>query len=118
MKTLKISFRLFTTTLICCSLALFSMSFKSATADIPQDECPGASFTVANNGCAYTTAVIFVNQSTSASSYYWDFGDGNSSTAEHPSHTYAAAGTYTVKLRAMIDGCTQEFIGTVDTIMI
>ncbi len=28
----------------------------------------------------------------------WDFGDGSSSTAANPSHTYAAAGTYSVKL--------------------
>lgn len=30
--------------------------------------------------------------------YAWDFGDGNSSTVQEPSHTYAAAGTYAVKL--------------------
>ncbi len=28
----------------------------------------------------------------------WDFGDGNSSTAQNPSHTYGADGTYTVSL--------------------
>jgi PKD repeat protein len=28
----------------------------------------------------------------------WDFGDGNTSTAQNPSHTYAAAGTYNVTL--------------------
>jgi PKD repeat protein len=31
-------------------------------------------------------------------SYTWDFGDGGSSSSATPSHTYAAAGTYTVKL--------------------
>lgn len=30
--------------------------------------------------------------------YYWDFGDGFTSTQPTPSHTYAAAGTYTYKL--------------------
>lgn len=30
--------------------------------------------------------------------YYWDFGDGSTSTLPTPSHTYAAAGTYTYKL--------------------
>ncbi|HKV86358.1 MAG TPA: PKD domain-containing protein, partial [Candidatus Dormibacteraeota bacterium] len=28
--------------------------------------------------------------------YYWDFGDGTSSTSQSPSHTYSAAGTYAV----------------------
>lgn len=31
--------------------------------------------------------------------YSWDFGDGNTSSAENPTHTYAAAGEYTVKLK-------------------
>jgi PKD repeat protein len=30
----------------------------------------------------------------------WDFGDGKTSTLENPTHTYAAAGTYTAKLTA------------------
>ena len=30
--------------------------------------------------------------------YYWDFGDGSSSTQQSPSHTYAAPGTYHVTL--------------------
>ena len=31
-------------------------------------------------------------------SYYWDFGDGNTSTDPNPSHYYAAPGLYTVQL--------------------
>ena len=31
-------------------------------------------------------------------SWVWDFGDGNSSTVQNPSHAYASAGTYTVIL--------------------
>jgi Zn-dependent metalloprotease len=33
-------------------------------------------------------------------SWAWDFGDGQSSTLQNPSHTYATDGTYTVKLTA------------------
>ncbi|HAD12040.1 MAG TPA: hypothetical protein DCF33_06330, partial [Saprospirales bacterium] len=38
-----------------------------------------------------------------ASSYLWDFGDGNTSTDAAPTHTYAAEGVYTVQLHAVTD---------------
>jgi hypothetical protein len=48
--------------------------------------------------------------STSIVSWAWDFGDGNTSTDEDPSHTYAADGTYTVCLTVTDEnGCTSEF---------
>ena len=34
----------------------------------------------------------------SISTWNWDFGDGSTSTLQHPSHTYKAAGTFSVKL--------------------
>lgn len=36
----------------------------------------------------------------SPTSWSWDFGDGATSTAQNPVHTYAAAGTYSVTLNA------------------
>ena len=45
-------------------------------------------------------AVTFTDSSTNTpTSWSWNFGDSNTSTAQNPSHTYAA-GTYTVSLRA------------------
>jgi PKD repeat protein len=45
--------------------------------------------------------VSFVDLSTnSPTSWQWDFGDGNTSTTQNPSHTYLANGTYTVCLIA------------------
>ncbi len=41
---------------------------------------------------------------TAITSWLWDFGDGNTSTQQNPSHTYSAAGTYTVCL-TMSDAC-------------
>ena len=35
-----------------------------------------------------------------ATSWYWSFGDGGTSSAQHPAHTYTVPGTYTVRLRA------------------
>ena len=40
------------------------------------------------------------NTGTVITSWYWNFGDGNTSTLQHPTHTYAANGTYTVCLTA------------------
>ena len=45
-------------------------------------------------------AVSFTNMSQRAVSYAWSFGDGATSTAAAPSHTYAAPGIYTVTLTA------------------
>jgi hypothetical protein len=46
-------------------------------------------------------AVNFTDLSTgSPTSWSWTFGDGGTSTAQNPSHTYAAAGTYNVQLTA------------------
>ncbi|MFC2160761.1 C45 family autoproteolytic acyltransferase/hydrolase [Acidobacteriota bacterium] len=43
--------------------------------------------------------VSFTDQSTgNINSYSWDFGDGNTSTLQNPSHTYTVANTYTVSL--------------------
>jgi len=49
---------------------------------------------------AVTLTVTFVNESTDADAYLWDFGDGDTSTETHPVHTYPAEGTYTVTLTA------------------
>jgi surface protein len=47
--------------------------------------------------------VTFTNNSTGADSYFWDFGDGNTSTDSDPIHTYAAEGEYTVTLIATLE---------------
>ncbi len=41
------------------------------------------------------------NQSTAADSYFWTFGDGQTSTETNPSHTYSSFGTYTISLVSM-----------------
>jgi len=53
--------------------------------------------------------VTFVNKTTGATSYKWDFGDGASSTDSSPIHTYAAKGKYVPTLYATnAGGNTQE----------
>lgn len=57
---------------------------------------PKASFTAVVDGLNIT----FTNTSENADSYSWDFADGNTSAEASPTHTYAAAGVYKVKLTA------------------
>ncbi|MEM1321706.1 MAG: S8 family serine peptidase [Bacteroidota bacterium] len=44
--------------------------------------------------------VEFFNESIAADSFYWDFGDGEFSTSQHPVHDYASDSSYTVRLEA------------------
>ncbi len=44
--------------------------------------------------------VSFTNKSTNSETYMWDFGDGNTSTEENPTHEFAEAGAYDVVLTA------------------
>lgn len=41
---------------------------------------------------------FFVDNSTNANTYLWDFGDGTTSTEQNPEHIYASNSTYTVSL--------------------
>jgi len=44
--------------------------------------------------------VSFNNQTTGATSYYWDFGDGTTSTEMNPKHAFNFWGTYNITLNA------------------
>jgi subtilisin family serine protease len=58
---------------------------------------PTASFT-ANCASSLTCSFDGSASSPSIASYAWDFGDSQTGTGATPSHTYATAGSYTVKL--------------------
>lgn len=65
----------------------------------PPPAVPTADFSANPTSGDYPLAVAFTDLSTgSIDNYSWTFGDGGSSTAQNPSHTYNAAGTYTVTL--------------------
>jgi hypothetical protein len=44
--------------------------------------------------------ITFNNKVPIAESYFWDFGDGSTSTETNPEHVYTEAGTYSVRLKA------------------
>jgi len=75
--------------------------------------CPGppiADFTAfpLSGGVPLTTT--FTDQSQAASSWYWEFGDGGTSTEKNPTYTYNLMGVYTVTLTA-----TNEFGSDIET---
>jgi PKD repeat protein len=63
-------------------------------------------------GTTNSNTVTCVNSSTNATTYLWNFGDGATSTATNPVHTYTANGNYTITLIAS-NAClsdTSEFV--------
>ena len=66
---------------------------------------PTAEFSGTPTSGTVPLAVSFTDLSTgSVTGWAWDFGDGATSSAQNPSHTYTAAGTYTVALTATGSG--------------
>ncbi|HXC05250.1 MAG TPA: PKD domain-containing protein, partial [Bacteroidia bacterium] len=63
-------------------------------------------------GCTAPLLVTFTNTSTASASavYAWTFGDGGTSALANPTHTYAAAGSYSVKLVITQNGCSDSIL--------
>jgi PKD repeat protein len=75
-------------------LVLMSVKYPAASPALPE-----AAFTADVTSGTAPLTVDFTDQSTgSPTSWSWDFGDNSTATEQNVSHTYTAAGTYTVKL--------------------
>ena len=67
----------------------------------PPPQPPVASFSGSPTSGTAPLSVAFTDTSTGQpTSWAWTFGDSGTSTAQSPTHTYAAAGTYSVTLTA------------------
>jgi PKD repeat protein len=71
---------------------------------------PPVDFTVSNN-CVNALVSFTPNAAVmnfgAIDSWLWDFGDGNTSTLQNPTHVYMASGTYNVTLNVTdTNGCT------------
>lgn len=62
---------------------------------------PGFSFVNVCDSGYYRFINLSSDLQDPAYSYVWDFGDGNTSTAIHPVHSYNSSGNYSVKLKIL-----------------
>ena len=75
---------------------------------------PIPNFTTDNSIVCKLTAINFSNTTVNPSkinTWFWDFGDGDTSTLMNPTHSFANAGKYTVMLKAI------NYLGCVDSII-
>src|ERR1041385_9042767 len=86
MKTLKPLFILLT--ILCCSYYSNAQLLCGATAEFYQTVNPNNVYTFHDTSTVSANWQIY--------SYHWNFGDGDTSNLQSPSHVYAASGTYTV----------------------
>ena len=61
-------------------------------------EGPVAAFQPVDSAVCRNSPVSFTNNSTGGSSFFWYFGDGNTSSMFQPTHQYTLPGSYTVTL--------------------
>jgi PKD repeat protein len=84
------------------------------TLNVAFNPCPNYNYQVQS---ACSGVVTFQDVSiNSPTSWQWDFGDGGTSPLQNPTHTYTAAGTYSVKLvvcnATACDSLTQSVVVT------
>ncbi|MFN3529276.1 MAG: S8 family serine peptidase [Bacteroidia bacterium] len=66
----------------------------TATQNLMVAEFPLSNFSYTSNA----TTIEFLSNSPNATSYFWDFGDGNTSTDPNPTHNYLLSAGYEVRL--------------------
>ena len=93
---------------VCLSLADLCGSDSACKAIVVSCPPPDANFTVSDS-------LLFVDFTDASTTFngtgncQWDFGDGNTSNLKNPSHTYNAAGFYTVCMK-VTDACGEDSI--------
>jgi uncharacterized repeat protein (TIGR02543 family) len=85
------------------------------TATPPTNLAPTAAFTFSPPNPAVGDTVTFTDVSTdsdgSVVGWAWTFGDGGTSTAQNPTHTYSSAATYVVGLTVTDDDGATSYFG-------
>lgn len=85
--------------IISCDPSIDGLEFDLPDANSQEDLTPPAADFLASVGADYLT-YTFSNVSISATTYLWEYGDGNTSTGVDGENTFPDEGTYTVSLTA------------------
>lgn len=83
-----------------CNLGAIKIDFQQTVRSLPIVSPTAGYDTICDD-----LIVNFSNNSLHANDFFWDFGNGQTSTADEPSVTYSAFGTYTVTLIARDTVC-------------
>ncbi len=77
--------------------------------------CNASFFIVQDSTNLYNYNLYNTSSSSGSTSYFWDFGDGTSSTLQYPSHTYASTSPVQICL-TISDGviCTATYCDSID----
>ncbi|MBW6472564.1 MAG: S8 family serine peptidase [Anaerolineaceae bacterium] len=73
------------------------------TSGTPANQPPTAGFTFTTSDLTANFTDTSTDSDGSVIAWSWTFGDGATSTAQHPTHTYAVGGTYTASLTVTDD---------------
>ena len=84
------------------NLLLLCLGISVALVSCKKDEEPApiASYSYSVTGQYAPLPVTFTNTSQNSVTWLWNFGDGGTSIEKSPSHTFAAAGQFTITLEA------------------
>jgi len=69
-----------------------------------------------NTSFSYSDSLCYISiipSNNGAVSYFWDFGDGNTSNDNHPFHHYSSPGSYSVTMLVYNDTCADTIVQTV-----
>lgn len=91
-----------------------SCGHNSITAFVSSPDEVIASFDLVSSIILEDNNTITPVNNSNGTNYTWDFGDGNTSIEENPSHTYSSPGIYTVTLTAELNGCENSQFQTVE----
>lgn len=82
----------------CCTMTSVQGCQQQLCVTVQQYPKPTADFNVSTPNCSLTAAFTDTSTNGQITQWAWDFGDGNTSTSQNPSHTYASGGLYDVQL--------------------